>query len=157
MRERAELPVITSAYVIWVVRTKFCFVFFRLVKLFDSIMCHKTIISSSACFSFFNLWAKIARIEMSRSFSVFGVVVELTVLVIMLACDFTGQVFEIIEIKMLNDIGAIWTKWRCLNTRMSYIRLVALVQLWSSFPNRKKKQSKNKYHLFFQIIFGFFF
>jgi len=44
---------------------------------------------------------------MSRSFSVFGVMVELTVLVIMLACNFTGQIFEIIEIKMLNDICAI--------------------------------------------------
>ena len=138
MREGAELAVVASTNVIGVVRTKFSFIFLRLIQLFDSVMRHETIVSSSTCFSFFDLGAEIAGIEMSRSFSVFGVVVELAVLVIVLSSNFAELAFEILEVKMFYNIWAIWAKRCCLNAWMSHVCFVTLIQLGSSFPEELK-------------------
>jgi len=57
---------------------------------------HQAIITSSAGFAFFDLGAEIAGVEMSRSLSVFCVMVELAVLVVMLSSNFAERAFEIL-------------------------------------------------------------
>lgn len=85
MSKRAERPVLTKLETVRIMTTEFRFVFLRLVQLLDSVVGFEAHLTIRAVFGVLSVFAKIRRIEVTWTFTVFQVVVERALLMVMLS------------------------------------------------------------------------